>query len=280
MESLTTQLLQEIKKNKKYSSIADEIVLEEINNHLKKNKVEKITKQDIKEIRSKLHRLYSSYLRGKKSKRTKLLHELKNVISREDTSKKPLGVVDIINKILSTAVSAKERLEDYEEIYNKIFQITDKPKTIIDIGCGLNPISYPYMQIDNLNYFAYDIDNEDINFLNEFFKIMRPFGLNGNAQILDAKNLTNVSMIPNGDIIFLLKLIDLINTKDAKPGEELIKILMNKTKFIVASFATRTIGGKPMNLPRRKGFELMLERINLKFEIIKTRNEIFYVISR
>jgi len=270
METLTTQLLLEIKKNKKYSTIADEIILEEIDNYLKKNKIEKITKQDIKEIRSKLHRLYSSYLRGKKSKRNKFLEELRS--NPKD--------LEIINKILCSAVSAKERLEDYENIYNQIFQITDKPKTIIDIGCGLNPISYQYMHISKLNYFAYDIDNEDINFLNEFFKIEKPYGLNGKAQILDAKNLKNVSSLPFSDIVFLWKLIDLINTKDAKPGEELIKLLMQKTKFIVASFATRTIGGRPMNLPRRKGFELMLERINLKFETIKTRNEIFYVISK
>lgn len=269
MQNIITQLLHEIKKNKKYSSIADEIVLEEINNHLKKNKLEKITKQDIKEIRNKLHRLYSSYLRGKKSKRNKLLEQLKENPNN----------LNLINKILITSVSAKERLEDYENLYKQIFKITEIPKNLLDIGCGLNPISYQYMHLNELNYYAYDIDEEDINFLNEFFNIMKNQGLSGKAQILNARNLQEISFLPQSDIVFLWKLIDLINTKDAKPGEELIRVLINKTKFIVASFATRTIGGKPMNLPRRKGFELMLERINLKFQTIKTRNEIYYLIK-
>jgi len=96
MQTITNQLLREVKKNKKYRTISDEIVLEEINSYLKKNKIEKITKQDIKEIRNKLHRLYSSYLRGNKSKRNKLLEQLRESISREDTSKKPLGVSNSI----------------------------------------------------------------------------------------------------------------------------------------------------------------------------------------
>ena len=68
--------------------------------------------------------------------------------------------------------------------------------------------------------------------------------------------------------------------KHKKTSEELIKIMINKTKFIVASFATKTITRKPMNLPKRKGFELMLQRINLKFTTIETDNEIFYIISK
>jgi 16S rRNA (guanine(1405)-N(7))-methyltransferase len=269
-KGIIPDFLKQVKKNKKYSSIADEIILEEISNYLKKNKIEKITKQDIKEIRKNLHRIYSSYIRGKKSKRNKILEELKNSPDN----------LEMINRILATAVSTKERLDCYPKIYSEIFRLTIQPRTIMDIGCGLNPVSYLYMNLKELNYYAYDIDNEDIDFLNDFFQIQKPFGLNGKAQILNARNLKEISHLPSTDIVFLWKLIDLINTKNSKPSEELIKILINKTRFIVASFATRTIGGKPMNLPRRKGFELMLERNNLKFQTIKISNEIFYVISK
>ena len=270
MQTTTNQLLHEIKKNKKYSTIADEIVLEEINNYLKKNKIEKVTKQDIKEIRNQLHKLYSSYQTSKKNKRQKYFKELEQNINN----------LDIINKILSTNISTKERLEDYENIYNEIFNITGNPKIIVDIGCGLNPISYPYMNLNELTYYAFEIDNEDINFLNEFFNIMKNQGLNGKAQILNVRNLQEIVHLPSSDIIFLFKVIDLIDLKNHKPSEELIKILISKTKFIVASFATKTISKKSMNFPNRKWFELMLQRIGLKFQTIKTRNEIFYVISK
>ena len=92
------------------------------------------------------------------------------------------------------------------------------------------------------------------------------------------RNLEKISDLPLADIIFVFKLIDLLNTKNKKPGEELIKKLIEKTKFIVASFATKTLFRKQMNFPRRKGFELMLARNNLNFHKIEIKNEVFYVI--
>jgi 16S rRNA (guanine(1405)-N(7))-methyltransferase len=269
-DRLINIFLIEIKKNKKYSTLADEIVIEEIKEYLEKNKeVNDINRQSIKEIRKSLHRLYSSYIRGKKSKKTKLLDELK------DNPDDP----ELIKKILSTSLSSKERLKDYKDIYKQIFILTGKPKSILDLGCGLNPLSFIFMDLDCLEYHAYDIDTEDIGLLNNFFKTMKDRGLNGSASILNIKNLKDVLNLPRADMVFLWKIIDLINTKNDKPGEELIKILMKKTDHLVVSFSTKTLSGKNMFLPRRKGFEMMLKRIGLSFDYIKFSNEIFYVIK-
>ncbi len=273
MEKLIDEFLVEIKKGSKYSTLADEVIIQEVKEYLRKNnKIRRIDKQSVKEIKAKLHRLYSSYLRGKKSKRGKFLEELRN--NPDD--------LEIINKILLTAVSTKERLPYYNELYRKIFEITGNPGTIVDLGAGLNPVSCIYMNLNSLNYYSYDIDKDDIDFINEYFQIMKSRGLNGRAEILNVRDFEKISALPYSDIVFMFKLIDLINTGNHKPGEELIKTLINgdKTKFIIASFSTRTISGKPMNLPRRKGFELMLNRINLKLKVLKIPNEIFYVIKR
>lgn len=273
MERLINEFLTQIKKGKKYSTLADEVIIQEIKEYLRKNtKIKKIDKQSVKEIKARLHRLYSSYLRGKKSKRNKLLDELRNNTDN----------LEIIKKILLTAVSTKERLPYYDELYSQIFKITGNPRTIVDLGAGLNPVSCIYMNLNSLNYYSYDIDKEDMNFINEYFKIMKSRGLNGRAEILNVQDLEKISELPYSDMVFIFKLIDLINTKNHKPGEELIKKLINnnKTKFIVVSFSTRTISGKPMNLPRRKGFELMLKRTGLKFKVLKIPNEVFYLISK
>ena len=264
-------LLTQVKSNKKYSSIADEIILQEINNYLNKNKITKISKQDIKEIRNSLHKSYASFQTRKKNKISIYLNELRNNSNNKQ----------IINRLLSTTLSTKERLDNYSDIYNQIFKITGLPKTIIDLGCGLNPFSYPLMNLDSLNYYAYDINQEDINNLNEYFKIMKTTGLNGKAAILDIRNLSKISSLPSSDIVFLFKVIDIIDKENHKPSEELIVKLINenKAKFIVASFATATLTRKPMNNPHRKWLELMLNRNNLNFQTIKTENEIFYVIS-
>lgn len=269
MEPSINQILQKVKSNKKYRTISSEIVLDEIRKYLKKNPNENLNKLMIKEIRSNLHKLYSTYS-SKKNKRNRLLEELKT---------KPSNI-EIIKQILKTSISANERLDDYPKIYSEIFRLTiQKPKSILDLGCGLNPLSFQFMNLNHLTYHAYDIDEQDINFLNEYFKIMKSKGLIGKAQILDGRNQKSISKLPTSDIIFIFKLIDLIDIDNHKPSEELIKTLIKKTKFIVASFATKTITKKQMNFPTRKWFELMLTRIGLKFETFSIKNEVFYVIK-
>jgi len=274
---MMSEILKQVKENKKYKTLADSIVEKEIQNYLKSKQIKnikEITKQDIKNIRAGLHKIYSSFQTKKKNKKYFYINNLKLNLNTEEINK-------ITNQLLSMTLSTKERINDYENIYKKIFEIAGTPNIIIDLGCGLNPLSYPYMNLKKLNYYAYDIDEEDMKFLNEYFRIMKAKGLNGRASILNIRNTEELSKLPNSDIIFLFKIIDIINQseKNYKASEELIKALTQKSKYVVASFATRTITRKQMNYPARKWFELMLKRNNLDFKIIKTDNEIFYVIK-
>ena len=59
----------------------------------------------------------------------------------------------------------------------KLLQGDLKPKTIVDLGAGLNPFSCVYMDLNDFNYYSYDINEEDIKILNEFFKIRPDFFL-------------------------------------------------------------------------------------------------------
>lgn len=264
------ELLENVKKHKKYSSISEEIIVDKIKECLKSNpNITHIDKQLIKDIRKELHLSYASFQTKRKSKRKKYLDQLQRNLDDKLTK-----------ELLSITLSTKERLDNYNKLYKQIFKITGKPNTIIDLGCGLNPFSYPLMNLKKVNYFAYDIDEDDMKFLNEYFKLMNVHGLNGKAAILNLRNIQKVSKLPSAEVIFIFKVLDLLDKKGHKNSEQLIKKLIPKTKFIVASFATRTLTRKKMNFPRRKWFELMLERNNLKFKIIETDNEIYYVVSK
>ncbi len=266
---LTKNLLESVKAHKKYKSIANEIVLDEIKKYLRSNPNTKSKdKQAIKDIRKELHLFYSSFQTKKKFQRQKYLQQLKE--NPDD---------ELTKKLLEITVSTKERLLNYKKLYKQIFKITGQPKSIADLGCGLNPLSYPFMRLPKVKYYAYDIGEDDMSFLNDYFTIMNKHGLNGKAEILNLKNKNKLSKIPSTDVIFLFKILDVLDKKDHKTSEELITTLIKKTSFIVASFATKTITRKNMNFPQRKWFELMLERNNLKFKIIETSNEIYYVIS-
>lgn len=268
------EFIEKIKENKKYSSISDDIVKKEIKNFMRKYQADEQAIYDdkfaIKVIRKELHRLYSSYQTKGKKKRGAILDKLK-----EDPNN-----LEIINEIISTTLATKERLDKYPTIYQKIFKLTGKPKSITDIGCGLNPISIPYMKLSSIEYNAYDIDEDDIKFLNEFFKISK---IKGKAKIFDAREKEELEDLPKSDLIFMFKLYDLIvpkNRKLKKLGEEIINILKDKANHLVVSFATKTLTRKSMKLPRRIGFEMMLDRNQLKYEAIETDNEIYYIISK
>ena len=53
-------------------------------------------------------------------------------------------IAPVIRQLLGTHISTQERLDDYHEFYETLFRLIDPPRNIIDVGCGIHPLSYPY----------------------------------------------------------------------------------------------------------------------------------------
>ena len=173
-------------------------------------------------------------------------------------------------------------MDFYPLIYKKIFENIGKPNKIIDLGGGLNAFSLVFSKFDlkNLEYYSYDINERDSELVNRFLKLEK---IGGKAEILDLSRIENYNRLEKAEVCFMFKFIDTIerDKKGHKFAEEIIKfILNNKTRFIVASFSTRTLGGKNMNFPYKGWIERMLERNKMNFDILKFENEIFYIISK
>jgi len=267
----TNSLINEIKKSRKYKDISDEVVGKNVVEFMRKNAGfdEKLV---IKGVKTLLHDIHGSFQAS--TKKTKRIDEYLHELSKEPKN------IDIIRKILATNKSTKERLPIYSELYARIFDITGKPANIMDLGCGLNPVSFPFMAIYPKHYYCYDINESDTKFLNRFFKMTKMFGV---AETKDLSNIENVRKLPKDiDICFMFKLLDTLEKKGHKYSEDVIKIVAEKSKFIVVSFATRTLGGKRMQFARRGWIERMLSRINMKIEKIDfpEAGEVFYIISK
>ena len=268
------ELIELIRKNKKYAGLSSEIITRELEELERKNpgvNLENVNPEYImKMVRTRLHQMHGSFQVIENKKRNKLFEELK---------KDPENI-EIIDKILETNRSTLERLEDYTEIYKKIFEITSEPKVILDLGCGINPVSFDYSGLGKkIKYFAYDINDKDNDFLNEFFKIQ---GINGKAEIFDCSKIENINKLPSADLCFMFKFLDPVEKaygKGHKLAEEIILELRKKVKFIVISFSKLTVGGNPMNYPYRGWMDRMLERLEIKNKQFETSNEIFYVIK-
>ena len=246
------ELILKIKEKKELSGIPDEIVRELIEKYVKKYCIllQSAKKSDIKiiikEVRAQL-RLYTG---------------------RFQLSNKPLASDETDeDSLLKAHSSTNERLSFYPELKEKISELT--PKSILDLGCGLNPIA---LATKDIKYYASDINQTHLNIINKFFKKNK---IQGETFVYDLRNPS--SELPKTDIVLLFKVLDIIDDRGRANAEKIIKLL--PAKHILASFSTIKISGKKMNRPERQWFEKMLDRLGKKYSTFSSTNEIFYLIE-
>ena len=184
-------------------------------------------------------------------------------------------------KTLQTHPSTQERESFYQELYRKLFAITGKPKVILDLGCGVNPFSFPFMKLREVEYYAYDLSQEEIGIINSYFKKQHEKNpaVAGKASLLDITDLQMISKLPKAKVALLFKVTDVLDrNKGHMVTEEVLKAI--PAKYMVVSFSTRTMSGKPMTAPRRRWMEWLCQRLGWKYNILEFENELFYVIRK
>lgn len=289
-------LIMEIKKKKEFSSLDEPLIFHEVIKSIQKSSktskifseksLEKITrssnyKRVVKEVRRTLHRLYGMYQMKDQKHRNDLLEEL-----REELDKKRPRKKDILQKhdaLLKTHSSTEERIGTYPELYKKIFRITKKPQSILDIGCGLNPVSLPYMNLKGIKYTVTDISLGELDFLKDYFSLVKKrYDIRYKTKIINllrAKKENVFKGMRKHDVAFLFKVLEIIELSNShKISEKLIKSI--PAKWIVVSFPTKTLTKKLMNYVRRGWLHMMLERLGYEYHLVKEKNEIFFIIKK
>ena len=145
----------------------------------------------------------------------------------------------------------------------------------MDLGSGINPVSFEPVEFRDVKIYSYDIDKNDTAFLNDYFKVM---DLDGEARVLDIHDLDRVGKLPQVDVCLLFKVIDPLERRGHEFSEMLIERI--RAKYIIVSFATKTITRRAMNHPQRGWFERMVTRLGMKFKTIRTKNEIYYLVKK
>jgi len=243
-------LIKKIKQKKELSGLADSVVKETLQSYLKKHNIS-LTKTThytkkilVKEIRAQLRKLTGRFQKGIKNKENLPYKEL-----------------------LKTHSSTAERIDFYPKLKRRISKIN--PKTILDLGCGLNPIA---LASKKTKYYASDIKEDELKIIKKFFKEKN---IKGKTFIQDLRNPPK--KFPKADICLILKVFDILEENKKKRiilTQKILKALDCKT--ILVSFPTKKLSGKKMNNPKRIWFENIL--INKKFKTFASDNEIFYLI--
>lgn len=252
--ALLEEVVLKIKQKKELSAIDSSMIREALSDYLVKNKflLEDLTpaqlKLVIKDIRRSLREKVGRFQATAKN-RYKLLE--KNEIS----------------SLLNTHSSTKERINFYPQLREIIKQM--HIKSILDLGCGINPLA---LAEPGINYYASDINLEDLDIVKHFFK---KNNLKGEVFVCDLTKIEKCAL-PETELTVVLKVFDILTKKDYETAKKILEKI--RSKRIIVSFSTRTLSGKPMRRPRRIWFESLLDSLSYKFEITASDNEVFYII--
>ncbi|MBW3003092.1 hypothetical protein KY337_00890 [Candidatus Woesearchaeota archaeon] len=260
-------------KNKPIVYVDDSFLLKHVKSYLEQNVpcIDLINKNNlknkkikllIKTVRAKVRKVYGLFHDTRIEKRDALLDDYE--MNRDKDA-----LVDILRLHLST----KERISYMEELYDKIFKVTGKPEKILDLGCGLNPLTYPWMDV-KAEYYAVEFNQKDVEFINRFFKVEKIKGKAIKLDLLDDYKKIKSHAV---DVCFLFKALDSLERVKRYISYEIIKNV--NAKFIVVSFPLKTVTGKQMRLEQRNWFEKLLGRLDKQFQVFSFKNEIFYLIQ-
>jgi 16S rRNA (guanine(1405)-N(7))-methyltransferase len=153
-------------------------------------------------------------------------------------------------QILGLHSSTRERLPILDRFYRAILEITGPPSSVLDLGCGLNPVALPWMNLPaHSRYIALDIDAERIGFLNHYLALA---GLEPLARCQDVLVQPPEEEV---DLGLLLKMSPSLERQ--QPGSTLRLMDHLRARNVVVSFAIRSLGG------REKG---MVEQYQQQFQ--------------
>lgn len=170
----------------------------------------------------------------------------------------------LIDRLVRTHISTRERLDNLDDFYDKLFSFIGEPRSIVDVGCGFHPLLFPFGEKGKggsvLCYAALDKDPISIAALAAFSGIvgsgvLRPLNWN----IKDGwEKVINQTDIRQFDVACLMKLIPVV----VRIEQDLVGILLEtpaKTWVITGSKISMT---KYENIERRERriIDMFIER--------------------
>lgn len=220
--------------SRKYRAVAPNLVQTLAAQELAKGRS---LRQAIKAVKNQLHQSAGAY-QAPAMHYEQWLAKLGQAYASGD----PAAQEETLERILAAHASTRERLPFLAAFYRDIFAHLPPVESVLDAACGLNPLARPWMPLSpTVRYDAFDIYQDQIDFINRFFHLA---GLAGRAEVRDA-----LHEFPQAryDVVFLLKTLPCLEQMDRTAGSRLLDQV--QARCVVISFPRRSLGG------RAKGME-------------------------
>jgi 16S rRNA (guanine(1405)-N(7))-methyltransferase len=259
----TQAVLQALSKSKRYRHLAPTLLARIAGEEIPKAKN---TADAEKRAKRRLHQIFGAYATPLPYE--KLIAKLQ--AARHDPAAFKRACADIMQLHASTA----ERLPELDHFYSRIFHVTGKPAKVIDLACGLNPVSIPWMHLSpHCLYVAFDIDSEMIRFLDRYLA-MAP--VHGVARVRD---LVEGPPHSPADVAFLLKTLPCLQHQT----DRLLPLLdAVNARHLVVSFPTRSLGNrsKGMTATYRQFFLDLIKGRNWETRELEFSSELVFVVTK
>jgi 16S rRNA (guanine(1405)-N(7))-methyltransferase len=140
-------------------------------------------------------------------------------------------------RLMAHHASTRERLPILDQFYTTALADVPPICSVLDLACGLNPLSIPWMPLaENAEYHACDIYGDMVGFLNEYLALA---GVRGSIQVLD---LTQHCPEQPVDLALLLKSLPCLEQLDA--GVSLRLLDQIQAQYVLVSFPVHSLGGR------------------------------------
>lgn len=259
-------LVAEVSKGSKYALIDPHLVLQ-----IAAEEAERQPKLAlaVKSTRTRLHQLVGAYY-DKPSTYAQLQDLLKGL---PDTSINSLKA--FARQAMPLHASTAERLPILEDFYNRSLQKLDPVNSVLDLGCGLNPLAIPFLPLnEGFTYQATDVLIPLLDFLNAYFSKIE---VKGSASLLDLS-----TQIPDQevDLVIMLKLIPLLDQINKSIAPKLLQNL--KARALLVSYPLKSLGGrgKGMLATYQTRFEQLSSDLVAKIDEYRFPNELVYLIRK
>ena len=179
-----------------------------------------------------------------------------------------------LERMLSRHASTRERLplSQMDALYGCIFEHAGRPRSVLDLACGINPI---YIAARGIETTGVDISGNAVEAVNRFGEV---YGMPASALCAD---LLCPGSVPSKrfDMALLLKLLPLLERQSTGAALDVMGAV--NAKWLIVSFPTRTLGGRSVGMTAHysawmDGHIPPGRRVACRFE---TENELFYILQ-
>jgi 16S rRNA (guanine(1405)-N(7))-methyltransferase len=187
-------------------------------------------RETLKAVRSKLHQVAGGFLAGGLDYERTLAALRSNADDQEALRR-------CCAALMAGHASTRERLPILGPLYERLFARLGPVGSILDLGCGLNPLAIPWMPLaSGCTYHAYDVQTDLVDFLDAALPVL---GVTGGAHLAD---LTQETIDRPADLALALKVLPSLEQLDRRAGARLLEAL--HVNHVVVSFPARSLGGR------------------------------------